>query len=207
MARKLSLVAGTVALCAAFLAPSAHAGLLVKEAGNCGTQPLEQPFLRWLDPFHYTLLKGGSFEDSTAGWSLSGGARTVGGNETFYVRSEKDSRSLSLPRGSSATSSVICVGLGHPTARFFARASGGLLLSTLQVDVLFETSTGKVVSLPIGVVSATLHPRWQPTLPMLVVANLLPLLPGEQTPVKFRFTPRGGASWTIDDVYVDPKRR
>ena len=206
MARKLSIAAASIAALAA-LAPAAHAGLLVKEAGSCGSQPLEQPFLRWLDPFQYTLLKGGSFEGTTAGWTLSGGARTVSGNETFYVRSTGDRRSLSLPKDSRATSPVICVGLGHPTARFFARSSGGSLLSTLEVEVLFELSGGSVVALPIGVVPAALHRKWQPTLPMLVVANLLPLLPGEQTPVKFRFTPRGGASWTIDDVYVDPKRR
>jgi hypothetical protein len=33
--------------------------------------------------------------------------------------------------------------------------------------------------------------------------NLLPLLPGNYTPVEFRFTPQGG-SWQLDDVYVDP---
>jgi hypothetical protein len=44
---------------------------------------------------------------------------------------------------------------------------------------------------------------WQPTLPFPVVANLLPLLPGQMTPVAFRFTARGGA-WRIDDVYIDP---
>ena len=40
-----------------------------------------------------------------------------------------------------------------------------------------------------------------------MLANLLPLLPGEMTAVAFRFTARGGASWAIDDIYVDPKRR
>jgi hypothetical protein len=39
-----------------------------------------------------------------------------------------------------------------------------------------------------------------------VLASLLPLLPGQRTPVRFRFTPVGGASWQIDDVYVDPWR-
>jgi hypothetical protein len=205
MTRKIWIAAATIAAFAA-LAPGAQAGLLVKEAKNCGTQPLERPFLRWLDPLQYTLVPGGSFEGAMTGWSL-GGARVVSGNETFYVRSKSDKKSLSLPAGSKATSAVMCVGLLHPTARFFARAQGGSLLSTLQVDVLFETSTGQVLSLPIGVVPAALHPSWRPTLPMLVVANLLPLLPDNRTPVKFRFTPRGSASWTIDDVYVDPRYR
>jgi hypothetical protein len=48
--------------------------------------------------------------------------------------------------------------------------------------------------------------KWQPTLPFPVLASLLPLLPGEMTPVQFRFTPVGGGTWQIDDVYVDPWR-
>jgi hypothetical protein len=43
---------------------------------------------------------------------------------------------------------------------------------------------------------------------MPIVANLLPLLPGDHTPVAFRFTPVGlGGDWRIDDLYVDPYRR
>jgi hypothetical protein len=62
---------------------------------------------------------------------------------------------------------------------------------------------GAVNSLPIGVVLA--GGSWQPTLPFPVIASLLPLLPGAQTPVAFRFTPVGG-SFQVDDVYVDPWR-
>jgi hypothetical protein len=42
---------------------------------------------------------------------------------------------------------------------------------------------------------------------MPIVANLLPLLPNQMTPVQFRFTPLGTATWSVDDVYVDPKSR
>jgi hypothetical protein len=41
---------------------------------------------------------------------------------------------------------------------------------------------------------------------MAMLANLLPLLPGQQTPVRFKFTAIAG-SWQIDDVYVDPYQR
>ena len=203
--RLLCAAAVTLAACAA-LAPSASAGILVTSATDPVTQPLEQPFLRWLDPAQYTLLPGGTFEASLPGWSLSG-AKVASGNEPYYVHGSGESKSLSLPAGSRATSAVIPVGLGHPTMRFFARSTGGSILSSLKVEVLFELATGQVVALPIGVALAGLHRSWQPTLPMAVVANLLPLLPGELTPVAFRFTPVGAASWTIDDVYVDPKRR
>jgi hypothetical protein len=43
---------------------------------------------------------------------------------------------------------------------------------------------------------------------MPLVVNLLPLLPGDYTPVAFEFTPQGyGGNWRIDDVYVDPRSR
>jgi hypothetical protein len=41
---------------------------------------------------------------------------------------------------------------------------------------------------------------------MTILANLLPLLPGEHTPVAFRFTAVGG-DWSVDDVWVDPYSR
>ena len=54
---------------------------------------------------------------------------------------------------------------------------------------MFDGLGGMLKSLPIGVVLG--GSQWQPTLPYLVVASLLPLLPGQQTPVAFRFTPVG----------------
>jgi hypothetical protein len=115
---------------------------------------------------------------------------------------------MKIPAGRSVTSGSICVGLEHPTLRFFARSSGGSLLSlvsTLTVEVQFEDALGNVQSLPIGAVLP--NGSWQPTLPFPVVANLLPLLPGEHTAVRFRFTAVGGSNWQIDDVYVDPRSR
>jgi hypothetical protein len=69
--------------------------------------------------------------------------------------------------------------------------------------VYVKTSLGLVVPVPVGVVLA--NGQWKPTSPMLIVANLLPLLPGDRTPVAFQFTPVLG-DWQIDDVYVDPFR-
>ena len=128
----------------------------MQSAENCAEQPLERPFQRWLDLASYTLLPGGTFEDGAQGWSLTG-ARVVAGNEPFNVHGPGETQSLSLPAGSTATSPAICVGLLHPTMRFFGRGSGGGLLgalSTLQVDVLFEDAGGTTRSLPIGVYPA-----------------------------------------------------
>lgn len=199
----LSVAAAIAAI--AFAAPQAQAGLLVSPATDCEEQELSQPFLPWLDSAQYTPLGDGGFEAGGEGWTLTGGAKVVNGNNSHQVGGEDDSKSLRLPAGASATSPAICVGLEHLTIRAFARNQGSLL-SSVRVDVLFEDAAGNVLSLPIG-----LHlggSSWQPTVPFLVIANLLPLLPGEHTAVAFRFTAQGlGANWRIDDVYVDPFRR
>ena len=197
----LATVAAVVGL--GVLAPGAQAGLLVESATSCPTERLEQPFLRWLDPFQYVLAPNGTLE-STAGWRLSG-ARTVLGNEPFYVHGTGERYSLLLPTGSSATTSTFCVGLEYPTVRLFARNTGSLL-SLLRVEVLIRDNLGLLRAVPIGAQAGT--SKWAPTLPLPILANLLPLLPGERTPVALRFTPLGlGGSWQIDDVYVDPYRR
>jgi hypothetical protein len=204
--RRALLVSAAIALTTALAPATAHAGILVntESAENCSTQVLEQPFKRWLDYSQYTLIPGGDFEPGSPGWSLSR-ASVVSGNETFYVGSSRDSRSLSLGASGSATSRPVCVGLDHLTLRLFAR-NRGLLTSALTAEVLFEDSFGDVVSLPIGVVAGTA--AWQPSLPIPVVANLLPLLPNESTAVAFRFRATGiGGNWQIDDAFVDPHRR
>ena len=58
------------------------------------------------------------------------------------------------------------------------------------------------MTLPVGV---DLGGAWHPSLPHLVLANLLPLLPPDMTAVRFKFAPLLGGEWQIDDVYVDPR--
>ena len=206
MFRGLVLALTLSALSLASAAP-AHAGLLVESAADCTPQATKQVFLPWLDPLNYVPVKGGNFESGAAGWQLSG-ARVVDGNEPWRVGSSSDSKSLSIPAGASATSPVMCAGLDHLVMRYFAKSKAsllGTLTSHLRVEVLFETSTGATAALPLGI--QALNTSWAPSLPVPVVANLLPLLPGEHTPVAFRFTAVGSASWTIDDVYLDPRYR
>lgn len=200
----LTLTLGALSLASA--AP-AHAGLLVESAEECTPQATKQVFLPWLDPLNYVPVKGGGFESGAAGWTLSG-ARVVDGNEPWRVGNAGDGRSLSIPAGASATSPVMCAGLDHVVLRYFAKSKAsllGTLTSHLRVEVLVETSTGATTALPLGIQALTAS--WSPSLPVPVVGNLLPLLPGEHTPVAFRFTAVGSAGWTIDDVYLDPRYR
>jgi hypothetical protein len=202
--RRAGLAALAATMAAMAFASTANAGILTASAKDCGDESLSQPFARFGDSHNYKVVSGGSLEGALTDWTLSGGAKVVAGNEPWKVGGSAHAKSLVLPVGSRAVTAPTCVGLGEPTLRFFAKRNSGLLgISTLAVSVYVKTSLGLVVPVPIGVVLG--NGQWQATPQMLIVANLLPLLPGDRTPVAFQFTPLLG-SWQIDDVYVDPMR-
>ncbi len=203
MTRAAISTAAAVVATAAFATP-ANAGVLTRSATDCADPELTQPFKPWRDNSYYKLVDAGSFESGAAGWTLSGGARVVSGNATQRVGGATHSHSLKLPSGSSATTPPVCVGLNEPTLRYFARKNSGLL-SVLVVQVQVQLQLGGIwVTLPIGV---DLGGSWHPSVPHLVIANLLPLLPPDMTAVRFKFAPVLGGAWQIDDVYVDPRNR
>ena len=185
-------------------AAPAQAGLLVQSASPCATPQLSQPFTPWLDYAQYTLAPGGRAE-SEAGWDLEGGASIVPGNEPWNVMDAADASSLKLTAGSKATTDAMCVGIDHPTLRFFSRSTGTGLLSSLSVNVLLEDHLGLITKLPVAVQLP--HSQWSPGSASVILGSLLPLLPGEMTPVAFEFRPNGPGTWYVDDVLVDPFRK
>jgi hypothetical protein len=208
-ARRLPLRLGATALLAgaAFATTSASAGArgLVAPSASCGEQAISKVFSPWNDYADYTPLSGGDFEGAGEGWSTTRDAVIANGNSPYQVGGEDDTKSLSLPARSSATSAPICIGVDHPTLRLFAKRHGGgwLSLSMLRVDVLFENAAGTVSSLPIGLVLN--GGSWRPTSSIPLLANRL-LAEGEHMEVRFRFTAYG-ADWSIDDIWVDPYHR
>jgi hypothetical protein len=190
---------------------TASAGVLVASAPSCDNGATDQAFARWGDDSQYFLAPGGSFEGSLGGWDLNA-ARVVADQEPWRVRGDGGTRALAIPAGSSVVTSTMCVGLEHPTMRFFAHRSGGGLLgatSQLVVTARVETSLGVVVEVPVGTVSSLTGngTSWNKTPVQVVLASLLPLLPGEHTPIQFRFSAVGTGDWVIDDVHVDPRQR
>ena len=168
-------------------------------AYGCPEQPLDRTFRPWLDPAWYTPAPNGGLESGASGWTLERGASVVDGNEPFHVGGSGDASSLALPPGGSATTAPMCIGVEHPTLRFFARNSADPA-SALTVSVVFRDALGQSRALPVGVVTA--RSEWAPTPVVPVVVNLL----GDQQ-VAFRFTAVDGGEWTIDDVYVDPYKK
>jgi hypothetical protein len=199
-----TLLAAAVATVAfAVGAPAANAGLLVASAKNCSPQPTSKVFAAWGDSLDYQLAPGGSFEVGDEAWTLNR-ASLVAENEPWKVHGATDKRSVKLPPGASATSPVMCVGIHEPVVRFFAR-NNSALLSTLTVEATIQTSLGVQATVPFGVVLPS--GKWKPSAKYWMLVNLLPLLPGEKTPVKFTVRSVGLGTWYVDDFYVDPKCR
>jgi hypothetical protein len=161
-----------------------------------------QVFARFGDSAYYARLLNGGFENGGQGWYLSGGARVVAGNEPYYLSGNRtDAHSLLLPAGSSAYSGTVCFALGDWHLRLMMKrlsTTGGL-----HVQVVVPSLVGGLLTvLDGGTVSGS--GSWAPSPRLeLLLSNVGSLL-GTRA-VAFRFTPVGaGASYQIDDVYLDP---
>jgi hypothetical protein len=207
---RIALLTAVTAGALLALPGAANAGVLVASAPNCDNGSTSQPFAQWNDDNQYFLAPGGTFEGDLSGWDLNG-ASAVSDQEPWDVAGDNGSSALKIPAGRSVVSPTICVGIEHPTMRFFAHRSGGGLLgaaSTLLVTARTETSLGLVIEVPVGTITTlTNGTQWNKTPTQVVLSSLLPLLPGDHTPIQFRFTAVGTANWVIDDVYVDPRSR
>jgi hypothetical protein len=187
----LGLVGGTIAM--AVGAAPASAGL-----GLACPSPTSTPFAAWSDYAYYAFAPDGGFEAGASGWSLSGGARAVAGNETFYVHSKTDKTSLSLPVGASATSPGMCISLLSSKMRFVARGDSG---SKVKVQIIYRGLLSNVLGILDGG-TYTVGGGWKPSPQIGMLGGVLPLLTSS---VSFRFTAVGGAA-AIDDVYLDPMK-
>ena len=188
-----ALLATTIAF-AALAAPSSAA------TTACYSGPTSKPFAAWGDGASYFLVPGGNFESGLTGWKVSG-ASIVSGNEPWRVAGATNSKSLYLPAGASVTSPGFCGGLGYPTVRLFYKGGGLLLLTNLRVDVVYTDNAGLLRSFGLGTILPA--SSWAPSLAMLTLSGL-PLLTGSQLALKIT---AAGASYSVDDVYVDPYSR
>ena len=198
----LIALCGVVIVAALALTTTAKAGLIGTGSASYCDPTSEQVFAPWGDSFYYATLLNGGFEGGSTGWTLSGGARVVSGNDPFHVGRVDDSHSLLLPAGSSVYSGTVCFALGDWHIRLFARnvgAAGG----QLRVQVVVPSLLGGLLTiLDGGTIGGT--GTWAPSPQVkLALCNVTSLL-GTRA-VAFRFTPVGpGAAFQIDDVYLDP---
>ena len=186
---------------AAMLGLAAFAG----SAQACSYTGAEQVFSPWGDQHSYVLAPDGGFEARAAGWSLSGGAKAVAGNESYHLNGAADSRSLSLPAGSPAGSPPICMSLDTPIFRMMARNRGDSS-SRLRVEAVYML-LGLVQTKVVNDVTA--GSSWAPTQQMSPVLGLSTIV-GTLIPsaIQVRITPLDSkGKWQVDDFYVDPFSR
>lgn len=169
----------------------------------CPAQPLSTPFSQWGDTNSYFLIPGGSFEGTAdqSGWTLSNASLTSG-NEPFNVGDSGDGQSLTIAGGGTAMSPFFCVDNTMTSLRFFAQqASAG---SDLRVRAFIQTADG-VQSVLLADLADGSMPAWAPADP--IGGDTSGLSDDDSLMVALRFrVPDAGASWQIDDIYVDPWR-
>jgi hypothetical protein len=194
----VAVLATAVTAALAFGVTGGQAGLITGLL-SCPGVTYSQPFTNWGDDNSYFMATGGSFE-GTNSWKLAGGAAVVSGNEPFYLNSSRDSRSVMLPAGSSATSPAMCLAALSPHMRLIGKASDG---SGVHVDVYASGVLG-LVRLPVSA-DIDLSSSWDASSDVsLLLQNVLALTNLGRTSIVFRFSPIGSATVQIDDVYVDP---
>jgi len=175
------------------------------QAASCPSAGAKQAFSQWGDQRNYVLAPDGGFEAAAQGWDLEGGARTVAGNESFYLNSPFDHISLSLPAGSSAGSPPVCMDIGTPSFRMVARNTGDPT-SKLRVTASYRL-LGLLRTQTFGTVTA--GSAWAPTAPQSTVLTLSTIV-GTLIPsaIEIRVTPLDSrGNWQVDDLYIDPFAR
>ncbi|HEY7257043.1 MAG TPA: hypothetical protein VH476_10220 [Solirubrobacterales bacterium] len=174
-------------------------------ADACSYSGARTVFKPWGDQRNYVLAPDGGFEHGASGWQLSRGAAVVAGNESYYLDNAADSRSLSLPAGSSAVSPPVCMAIDTPSFRLVARNTGNPA-SQLRVEAVYRL-LGLVRTKTAGTIRA--GSSWAPGQSVSTVLTLSPvvgtLIPGA---IEIRIAPLDSSgNWQVDDVYVDPFRR
>jgi hypothetical protein len=203
--RGARLVATAVSLAALTAAP-AQAKSAIANPYDCKPDPtLTQAFAPFSDLGLYTPVANQGFEAEATGWTLTGGATVVDGNEPWTIGGRGDSHALDLPAGATAVTAPVCIDQTYPHFRLFARNAGSAKRS-LEIDVLYFDTKGKLLATkPYGYESASAG--WQPT-PPIAIDVWDKSAAGAAAPVAFRFMPKGNdAHFVIDDVYVDPYAR
>ncbi len=166
-------------------------------AAGCPTVATAQVFKAFGDTASYAAVIGGNMETSD-GWLLYGSSYVLG-NDSYFLSAATDRYSLKLPSGSLANAPWLCTGSAFPTARLMVKNIGAAS-GTLRVDAQYiDATSGVIGNVHIADISAT--SVWSPS-PILA----LPLPTGADQ-YRLNFMPQGtGASFQIDDLFVDPMR-
>jgi hypothetical protein len=178
----------------------------------CPTPPTAKAFQAFGDSSDYFLAPNGGFESGTTSWSVSN-ASVVSGNESSQLHGSADSHSLRIAPGGEAVSAPICIDTTRTGYRFFARLPGAVNGSSLKVSIRFTGADGVTRDLPIDTLGGASYQSWTPSRfwdPSIAtrVFQQLGFTADTTASIRLVFDASNvyGASWRIDDLYVDPFR-
>jgi hypothetical protein len=171
----------------------------------CTATPTTKAFAAFGDNADYSLAPAGAFESGATGWALSGSS-VANGNESAKVHGSADAKSLAISATGKAVSPSFCVGIQHPSFRFFARRTSGTW-GVLNVKLRYKGADGVTNETTVGSVSAG-DTAWHPTA-SIALSTVLGLWNGDQSAsVQIVLDPEDyGGAWAVDDVYIDPYSR
>ncbi len=193
---RLTFVSVIALVAVAVCVPVASAGGSLLGLSNDCLQA-SKPFAQFGDYRSYTFGTNGGLENGDAGWSLSGAARVVEDNESYYVHSASDDSSLALPSGSSALTPRLCMGTTSTWMRFFVKSSNA---GSVRVQVVLRNLAGSVLGI-VQISNLSPGASWQPGPAILNLDSLCGVLGASS--IQLKFTTLSG-SVQVDDVYVDP---
>ena len=191
--RRFAILVGLLALVVLGVTAAANAKGGPQQTTSCGAT--SQPFTHWGDPGQYYFPGNAGFESGADGWSLSGGAAVVSGNEPWFVHSSSDSHSLLMPSGSAATT-TICIDQVSPDLRFFAIGKG----AKIKITLISAKAAKAVAKIDGGQWTST--GNWNVSPPISTVLSSI-LSGANGNSVQVQFSVSGGTA-QIDDLYVDP---
>lgn len=201
--RKLAVALAAMVVLSVLVAGTADAG---KFGGTACTWPTPTAvFQPWNDFNLYYPMPGGTFEDGSPGWVMSGGASIGAPNEQAYVHGSGDSLSLGIPNGASVTTAPLCVTSKTPALRFFATNSGASD-KVMQVFVNYTGTDGKPHSTKLP--DQKTGNSWSPLQRVSFVSAIQTVLNTYgQADVTFTFKvpyqSSNPGNWRVDDVYVE----
>jgi hypothetical protein len=190
----LIVLAAVAVAVSGFAAPTASAGLL-----SCGAT--SKVFAPLGDYSSYFGVTNSGFENGSAGWSLSGGARVAPGNEPYNLTGD-GGNSLLLPPGSTALSDKTCVNLLTPYVRFVGvDRDRGPGTGRLDAQVIFYGLLGNTLGVfNYGSLSSHDYASWALS-PKVGSGLALPLFTAY---CRVRLSVSGTDSFRADEVEVDP---
>jgi hypothetical protein len=161
----------------------------------CPSQTTGQPFRAWNDLNTYFFAPNAGFESGTTSWSVGGTTTVVSGNESSYLHSASDTKSMKLSAGGWVRTGAMCIDPSNQSIRLMVKGTSG----QLKVDALVISGGNiRTWSTQVDAKSGT---SWRPSQIIQFAQGSNQFLGA--TTLQLTFTAIG-ATWQIDDLYVDP---